>query len=657
MTFNKKDSVRRRKSPKFQGRGEDSNVMLCRDAKTLWCDIVLDVFSSDRSDTELMSHIKTVMSYDDLTFLKALDASQDVLVEDYFHTSNSTRDFGSQHAYALPQRMQLRGIPQGLVNLVEYLWSLQELLPVEFLRRIYQIFAFPLRIDIGACEFDYKDILRINNSRDAHTPSPLLIELAKDIFTDDFVDDVIAGFVPHHGPGSVAFFDKKVLRTKRLQVWEKDLIVNPNLFICLCRRSGLPIPECFACSVDSYSGSARFCPSKMMDVPKSWKKRRLIAIEDATRMYFAHGIQSGLYYAIHRHPVLKQIVNLHDSSANVDAARRGSLLCSDDTVDLSSASDSVGFEFCKKIFQVNPRLWRLLRLARSKSFVVPGTGLVSNHIFATMGNAVCFPVLTLIVTLILLEAYHINQIDHTQCPPKVYGDDAVPDSRVTETFISLLSRYGFDVNRRKTFTGSDIFRESCGGEFIRGVDVTPLRLSRRFKGLRLGRGFENYLQLSQLATDLYRRGFMRAYRRVCSVLTGFGLLPFTQDGSIGVQHSLAKECMSAYPHVSITGYCDEWVFCSVLKAHRPQRKLRGRIGLAEWLYQYGSDCEKEQCRDASEFSDARVVAAGSRPDSYHRSRIMLNMTQTYLADFDGRLKKPLEIDRSEILTNLERWLS
>jgi len=60
-------------------------------------------------------------------------------------------------------------------------------------------------------------------------------------------------------------------------------------------------------------------------------------------------------------------------------------------------------------------------------------------------------------------------------PLRVYGDDIIIDSSLSTTLIEILAKCGFEVNKGKSFVASNAFRESCGGYYFRGFDVTPLR--------------------------------------------------------------------------------------------------------------------------------------------------------------------------------------
>jgi hypothetical protein len=61
-------------------------------------------------------------------------------------------------------------------------------------------------------------------------------------------------------------------------------------------------------------------------------------------------------------------------------------------------------------------------------------------------------------------------------PPRIYGDDIVCDNKTTSSLLSLLDQLGFSVNTDKSFTGTDAYRESCGGHYFDGHDVTFYQL-------------------------------------------------------------------------------------------------------------------------------------------------------------------------------------
>ena len=104
-----------------------------------------------------------------------------------------------------------------------------------------------------------------------------------------------------------------------------------------------------------------------------------------------------------------------------------------------------------------------------------------------MGSALCFPVEAMVFLTVVL--YGIEQklgtpltrgsIQDLQGKVRVYGDDIICPVDCVADVIAALELFGFKVNRSKSFwTGQ--FRESCGGEFFDGFDVTPVKFRREF---------------------------------------------------------------------------------------------------------------------------------------------------------------------------------
>lgn len=583
--------------------GRDVEAM--KSMRQLWRLVVLDAFLVEDRDRrlttteELEVFLDRCEALEGTMFLQSCDRVAQALNESVFHgkwvggfnvtfgdnASNGEELFGlvaatlKSRAFVAPPIWELLRIAARVAGSD----------PVKFIRLVYQVVAFPLRITLETVDFDYGKLMSINETREGFTPSSLLKRIARRVVNDEFVEDVIKYFVPHHGPGSVVYESG---RSKRMTVWEKDQVLDLTLLYRLCLEAGFPCPSLLQERMDEPPFDNKVVdarrepfPSKCTDVPKNWKKRRLIAIEDVTLMYFSKGVQRGLYKAFENHRFLRNIINLRDANGNAELARMAShhMWRSHATVDLSSASDSVGFKFVMELFQHSPRLCAILALARPRELDVPGYGVVKNNIFATMGNACCFPILTLVVTLVLLEACFLSKV---RCASlKVYGDDAVCPEQAVHKFIELLRNYGFDVNAEKTFFGANVpFRESCGGEYLDGYDITPLRISRRFETLRLGRGFAHASELITLANGCYARRFMRAYRHLSRIISTIGYIPLSTQGSIGLRHDDPKSCMASYQTASLPGDPSRWYQVHWLFMKEDSFRKRGFVGLMEWLW-------------------------------------------------------------------------
>jgi hypothetical protein len=58
----------------------------------------------------------------------------------------------------------------------------------------------------------------------------------------------------------------------------------------------------------------------------------------------------------------------------------------------------------------------------------------------------------------------------------VFGDDCIVPTEMAPEFMDTLVGVGFIVNKEKSYYGSELFRESCGGDYLAGYDVRPFFL-------------------------------------------------------------------------------------------------------------------------------------------------------------------------------------
>jgi hypothetical protein len=108
---------------------------------------------------------------------------------------------------------------------------------------------------------------------------------------------------------------------------------------------------------------------------------------------------------------------------------------------------------------------------------------VDLNMISTMGNAVTFPLETLVFwslahsTRLQLEgtlSHFPEWEDRHLC--SVFGDDCIVPSHMALDFIKVMESVGFICNEEKSFYADERFRESCGGDYLRGYDVRPFYL-------------------------------------------------------------------------------------------------------------------------------------------------------------------------------------
>jgi len=98
--------------------------------------------------------------------------------------------------------------------------------------------------------------------------------------------------------------------------------------------------------------------------------------------------------------------------------------------------------------------------------------------FSSMGNGYTFELETLIFYALSLSVCEYLHLGTSKV--SVFGDDILVPSRAAPLLLDVLSFSGFVPNWKKTFI-SGHFRESCGGNYFKGVDVRPFHLKNRLR--------------------------------------------------------------------------------------------------------------------------------------------------------------------------------
>lgn len=279
--------------------------------------------------------------------------------------------------------------------------------------------------------------------------------------------------------------------------------------------------------------------SRVVFVPKSVSALRTICMEPATLQWYQQGFFKNISRYIDRHWYLKRRISLDNQELNRELAYVGSYDGSYSTIDLSAASDSVSWELVKRWFS-HTALREIFWATRSKRAELPDGSIVDLNKFAPMGSALCFPVECLVFAA-MAEAsiMEVGERPYTS-NYRVYGDDIIIETQFANALIKRLETNGFTVNTEKSYTytnSSLIYRESCGGEYLNGDDVAPVRLSRWFSGLSYTVADASTIErLIDLANDCYGRlPTVRLWViRVLGTLKPGYKVPFSSDGSKGL---------------------------------------------------------------------------------------------------------------------------
>lgn len=286
--------------------------------------------------------------------------------------------------------------------------------------------------------------------------------------------DVMTELVPKHGPGAVA--DKLTSNgkysdlswTERLDRYfpVEDYVIPGFSFYELLDDYPLYSP-------------ASEPPSRVIPVPKTMEKPRLIAAEPS----YLQKVQQGVLTIMTRHLGDHPNIGWLDQTRNRKLALRSSKDRSLSTLDLSEASDRVSLQLVKNLIRFNEYFLGVTLAARSQTAVLPTGEKIHLKKFASMGSAMTFPIESMVFWTIVVMAVCRSRGEYLPTyktlkslreDASVYGDDIIVPVAYTQPVVELLELFGLKVNRSKSFTESH-FRESCGAEFYNGHDVTIVR--------------------------------------------------------------------------------------------------------------------------------------------------------------------------------------
>ena len=224
------------------------------------------------------------------------------------------------------------------------------------------------------------------------------------------------------------------------------------------------------------SGTKQIEGSRLTTVPKNEDTERTIAIEPSGNMCLQ--LAAGMYLEGALRRIGLDIRN--QQQKNIAMAKRGSETGEVATLDLKSASDMISIDLVRALM---PDEWfDLLMKLRSPTITIPSDGKAGDagvqlelHMISTMGNGFTFPLMTLLLVA-LIYGFRCTRggpslfVDWSNTC--VFGDDIIIPTHEYTGFVDVLTKAGLVVNLDKSFS-EGAFRESCGGDFLNGEDITP----------------------------------------------------------------------------------------------------------------------------------------------------------------------------------------
>lgn len=263
--------------------------------------------------------------------------------------------------------------------------------------------------------------------------------------------------------------------------------------------------------------------SRMVAVRKTLKAPRLIAAEPTEHQWCQQNIWHYLRTCTEK-AWMSHFVRFRDQSLNQVLSKRGSLDGSLATLDLSEASDRVTCHFVGQMFRSNIGLLTALQSTRTRcvgqdiSPDVPAMFCLKK--FSTMGSACTFPVETLAFLAIALACtMTVRRLNPSRKAilslreqVAVFGDDIIVPIDVRELMVEALEVLHFKVNTNKSFWNGN-FRESCGVDAFRGVDISPV-----FWRSPTGSDPESIASALTVSNNFYQKGYWHAAAYIASTI-------------------------------------------------------------------------------------------------------------------------------------------
>lgn len=213
---------------------------------------------------------------------------------------------------------------------------------------------------------------------------------------------------------------------------------------------------------------------KLTLVPKTFKSYRVIMPNTTIGSYMTYGI--GVMLRKRLKAKGYDISILQDTHKSL--AKSASVHGMYTTLDLSSASDTISVSLVEYLFP--PDWFEIMNQSRIGHVSIPSPhataqtfDCIESLTFGTMGVGYTFPLQTLVFLSILKSIWAIEN-GRCRATISVYGDDMIFPSSMYRKVVEVFEEVGFMINIDKTYH-EGYFRESCGGDYHRGVDVRPFQ--------------------------------------------------------------------------------------------------------------------------------------------------------------------------------------
>jgi len=361
-----------------------------------------------------------------------------------------------------------------------------------------------------------------------------------------FISRLFDGFcprdiIPRHGPGSVSTGEESGEKSNFSRIYSSAEVV-------------FPFTEYFMLGLNQVADQYDWIQglevlphgiAKVILVPKDSRGPRLISCEPLELQWLQQGIRRALYPWIERHPLTAGHVSFTDQTVNRRLALMSSRTRKYVTLDMKDASDRVSLELVERLFS-GTTLLDALKASRSSYTRLPDGRVVHLSKCSPMGSAVCFPIEALCFYALAVAVIYTKYEEQSSLRPSnwlreswwakahdsvfVYGDDIIVRSEDYAPILQFFPLVGLKFNEGKCCMGG-FFRESCGCDAYKGVEVTPIRLRTQWnhRGIRDARELVSWVELSN---SLHKAGYSLVASAIQAMVERrYGVLPYKREPS------------------------------------------------------------------------------------------------------------------------------
>jgi len=422
------------------------------------------------------------------------------------------------------------------------------------IRDLRQILYISYKLEVPYTKSQEYELLEAFKSTDSGLPDHIaddsILDHARNFITNVFGSLDPLDILPKHGPGTVATGEKNHRKHRFRRLYSSIERCYPFTGYFVYGMDHLATEPEYVEGLQVFEAGT----AKVVLVPKDSRGPRIISCEPLEYQW----IQGGLGGAIMRHlesnSWTKGHVNFTDQYVNGRLALSGSKGGRWVTLDMKEASDRVSVALVTNLFRNVPHLLECLLATRTPATRLPNGDVVHMKKFAPMGSSLCFPIESIVfmalgVGVLLHEKTHNQPLVSRQHAASVYrdrmkkvakrlfvyGDDIIARREDYPHLLQYYPKVGLMFNTDKCCTHGS-FRESCGVDAYKGIDVTPLRLKKVWMAGRY-HSPQTALSYVSFSNEAYARGL----HRVASLVSGaveqvYGRLPILSEKPVLEPH-------------------------------------------------------------------------------------------------------------------------